>query len=61
MELKLLSDIKLNLFYFSDQDQLIMKRIINISLLLFCSAVYAQYKTEIYVTPDGTGDFTTIQ
>jgi len=38
-----------------------MKRILNIYLLLFCSAVYAQYKTEIYVEQDGTGDFTTIQ
>jgi pectinesterase len=38
-----------------------MKRILNIYLLLFCSSVYAQYKTEIYVVPDGTGDFTTIQ
>jgi pectinesterase len=38
-----------------------MKRILNLLLLLFCSAAYAQYKTEIQVAPDGTGDFTTIQ
>jgi len=66
-ELKPLFDIKLNLSGFSDdlqvQEQLIMKRILNIFLflLVFCPAVYAQYKTEIHVVPDGTGDFTTIQ
>jgi pectinesterase len=38
-----------------------MKRILNIFLLLFCSTVYGQYKTEIHVAQDGTGDFTTIQ
>jgi pectinesterase len=38
-----------------------MKPILNILLLLSCSAVYAQYKTGIDVAPDGTGDFTTIQ
>jgi pectinesterase len=38
-----------------------MRTILNVSLLLFCSVVSAQYKTEIYVAPDGTGDFATIQ
>ena len=40
-----------------------MKRILNIFLflLVFYPEVYAQYKTEIHVAPDGTGDFTTIQ
>ena len=38
-----------------------MKLRINIFLLLLCSVVYGQYKKEIYVAPDGTGDFNTIQ
>ncbi|MBN1766687.1 MAG: hypothetical protein JW860_15640 [Sedimentisphaerales bacterium] len=38
-----------------------MKLILNIFLLLLCSVVYGQYKTEIHVATDGTGDFTTIQ
>ena len=61
----MLSDIKFSLSVFSDdlqvKEQLTMKRIINIYLLLFCSTTYAQYKTEIHVAPDGTGDFATIQ
>ena len=38
-----------------------MKILLNSLLLLFCSTVYAQYRTEIQVAPDGTGDFTAIQ
>ena len=38
-----------------------MKTLLNLLLLLSCPAAYAQYKTEISVAPDGTGDFTTIQ
>ncbi|MBN2181853.1 MAG: hypothetical protein JW715_08045, partial [Sedimentisphaerales bacterium] len=38
-----------------------MKRLFNILLILFCSAVYGQYQTEIHVAQDGGGDFTTIQ
>lgn len=38
-----------------------MKRFLHIALLMFCSAVYAEYKTELHVAQDGSGDFTTIQ
>jgi pectinesterase len=66
IELKPLSDIKLNLFNFfiedlQIQEQLIMKRILSLYLLLSCTVVYGQYQTEIHVVQDGTGDFTTIQ
>ena len=33
----------------------------NLLFLLLCPAVFAQYKSEIRVAQDGTGDFTTIQ
>lgn len=40
-----------------------MKRILKIFLLslVLCTPVFAQYKTEIYVAPGGSGDFMTIQ
>lgn len=38
-----------------------MKLIVNIFILLSCSAVYGQYETQIRVATDGTGDYTTIQ
>lgn len=38
-----------------------MKHNINIFVLLLFSAAYGKYKTEIFVAPDGTGDFSTIQ
>lgn len=38
-----------------------MKRFIYLPLLLFVTLAHAQYKTEIYVAQDGSGDFTTIQ
>lgn len=38
-----------------------MKILLNILILLCCSTLYGQYKTEIYVAKDGSGDFTTIQ
>ncbi|MBI1226654.1 MAG: pectin esterase [Bacteroidetes bacterium] len=33
----------------------------NILFLLFCSTVFGQYKTELHVAQDGSGDFTSIQ
>ncbi|WP_020539025.1 pectinesterase family protein [Lewinella cohaerens] len=38
-----------------------MKRLIYLPLLLLVTVAHAQYKTEIYVAQDGSGDFTSIQ
>lgn len=38
-----------------------MKAFLYIYLFLFCLVASAQYKTEIHVAQDGSGDFTTIQ
>jgi pectinesterase len=38
-----------------------MKRLIYLPLLLLVTVANAQYKTEIYVAQDGSGDFTSIQ
>ena len=38
-----------------------MKILIYIPLFLLATIAHAQYKTEIYVAQDGSGDFTTIQ
>lgn len=38
-----------------------MKRLMKLFVLLLCSVVYGQYKTQILVAQDGSGDFATIQ
>lgn len=38
-----------------------MSAFLNILFLLVCSVLNAQYKTEILVAKDGTGDFESIQ
>lgn len=38
-----------------------MRILLYITALLFCTSLHAQYKTELYVAQDGSGDFTTIQ
>jgi pectinesterase len=38
-----------------------MKRFIYLPLLLLVTVAHAQYKTDIYVAQDGSGDFTSIQ
>ena len=38
-----------------------MRFIPRFIFLLLTSSVYAQYKTEIHVASDGTGDFETVQ
>lgn len=38
-----------------------MKRFIYLPLLLLVTVAHAQYKTEIFVAKDGSGDFTSIQ